>query len=131
MRYATAHYAEALHKTVKDKTAPQQKEIIGRFMAMVARHRMGGKIALIIAAYEKLALAESGTRKVYIVSAAPVRAQLKREIREILGKKIRIEETVDPALLAGIKIIIDNELLIDASVKRQLEKIFPWSGRKK
>mgnify|MGYP003394656396 FL=1 len=63
-------------------------------------------------------------RKVRIESAAPVSAQLKKEISEILGKKIVLEEKTRPDLLAGIKILVDDELLIDATGKRQLERIF-------
>ena len=35
-----------------------------------------------------------------------------------------IEEVMNSSLLGGVTILIDNEILIDASVKRQMEDLF-------
>lgn len=124
MKYRITQYAEALHGALKAAPASKRREIMRRFAALLTRHRMSGKSDLVVAAYEKIVLQESGMRKVSIASAAPVTEQLKKEIGGILGKKILIKEETHPELLAGIKILIDNELLIDASAKRQMERIF-------
>ncbi|MBI4224710.1 MAG: F0F1 ATP synthase subunit delta [Candidatus Sungbacteria bacterium] len=124
MKYRPAQYAQALHSALKDAPISKQKEIIRRFAALLGRHRMSGKSDLVIAAYEKIVLRETGMRKVRIESAAPASEQLKKEIQAVLGKKIFIEAKTNPELLAGIKILVDDELLIDASAKRQLERIF-------
>ena len=124
MKYRVAQYAQALHAVLKGKAVLEQKQIMRRFAAMLTRHRMSGKSDLIIAAYEKLVLEESGVRKIRIEAASPVTEKLKKEIGEILGKKIYLEEQTNINLLAGFKILVDNELLIDASAKRQMEKMF-------
>lgn len=124
MKYRVTQYAEALHAVLRDAPAGKHKEIMRRFAEMLARHRMSGKSDFIVAAYEKIVLRESGMRKVKIETATPVRAPLKKEIEGILGKKILLEEEVNPELLAGVKILVDDELLIDASAKRQLGRIF-------
>lgn len=124
MKYRITQYAEALHAALKNAPASKQKEVMRRFAVLLTRHRMSGKSDLVVAAYEKIVLRESGMRKVRIESAAPVSERLKKEIGGILGKKLVVEEETHPELLAGIKILVDNELLIDASAKRQLEKIF-------
>ena len=81
-------------------------------------------MGLIITAYEKLVLQKTGTRKVRIESASPITEKLKKEIDDILGGKIYFEEAQNLDLLAGVKIMVDNELLIDASARRQMERIF-------
>lgn len=124
MKYRVTQYAQALHAALKNEPASKQKEIMRRFVVLLGRHRMSAKSGLIVSAYEKIVLRESGMRKVKIESAAPITEHLKKEISGILGKKILIEEKMNPELLAGIKILVDNELLIDASAKRQLEKLF-------
>jgi len=124
MKYRIAHYAEALHAALKDAPASKHKGIMRRFAALLSRHRMSGKSDLIAAAYEKIVLRESGTRKVKIESAAPASEGLKRAIREILGKKVFIEDHTNPELGAGIKILVDDELLIDASAKLHMEEMF-------
>lgn len=124
MKYRITQYAQALHAALKSAPASKQKEIMRRFIILLGRHRMSGKSDLVVSAYEKIVLRESGMRKVKIESAAPVSGRLKKEIGGILGKQILIEERTSPELFAGIKILVDNELLIDASAKRQLERIF-------
>ena len=128
MKYLPAQYAQALHAALTEASAAKQKEIMARFAALLVRHRMSGKSGAVVAAYEKIVLRASGMRKVKIESAAPADGRLKKEIGKILGKKIFIEEEMHPELLAGIKILVDNELLIDASGKRQVERIFPLTG---
>lgn len=124
MKYRVTQYAEALHAALKNAPASKHKEVMRRLAVLLTRHRMSGKSDLVVAAYEKIVLRESGRRKVRIESAAPVSERLKKEIGGILGKKILVEEKTSPELFAGIKILVDDELLIDASAKRQLEKLF-------
>ncbi len=124
MKYRIAQYAQALHAALKDAPASKQKETMRRFAALLTRHRMSGKSDLIVGSYEKIILSEGGVRKVSIESAAPMSERLKKEIGEIMGKKIVVEEKTRPDLLAGIKILVDDELLIDASARRQIERIF-------
>ena len=124
MKYRTQQYAQALFQALRDKSVKEQKEIMRRFVALLARHRVSGKTGLIIAAYESIVLRESGMRKVEIEAASPVADALKREITKIVGRKIDYHERINPDILAGVKILVDNEFLIDASGKRQLERIF-------
>ena len=124
MKYRIQQYAQALYEAMEGKKPLEQKEIVKRFVALLARQRVLGKMRLIIAACEKIILQKTDMRKVRIESASPITEKLKKEIGEILGKKVYLEETENPNLLAGIKILVDNELLINASAQRQLEKIF-------
>ena len=124
MKYRIQQYAQALYQALDGKKPPEQKEMIKQFIVLLARQRVLGKAKLIIAAYEKIVLQNTGMRKVHIESASPVSEKLKKEIESILGKKIYFEEVKNLHLLAGIKILVDNEFLIDASAQRQLENIF-------
>ena len=123
MKYRVTQYAEALHAALKGAPVSKHKDIMRRFAALLGRHRMSGKSDLVVAAYEKIVLRETGMRKVKIESAAPASEQLKKEIGAVLGENIFIEAKTNPELLAGIKILVDNELLIDASAKRQLARM--------
>lgn len=124
MKYRITQYAEALHAALNNAPASRHKEIMRRFVALLVRHRISGKSDSVVAAYEKIVLRESGMRKVKIESATSVSEQLKKEIGRILGRKIYIEEAIRPEIVAGITILVDDELLIDASAKRHIEKIF-------
>ena len=124
MKYRISQYAQALHTALDGKKKTEQHAIARRFAGVLIRRRMIAKSHLILAAYEKLVLCARGERKVRIESAGPVPEQLKKEIRGVLDAKIHFEELVNPELLAGAKILVDDELLIDASAKKQIERMF-------
>lgn len=124
MRYRPAQYAEALYEALEGKGPEDRRTIARNFARMLSRHRMTAKTSVILASYEKLSLRRHGMHKVRIEATSPVSKQIRKEIHEILGAKIHFEEIENPNLLAGVKILVDDELLIDASAKRQLEKLF-------
>ena len=124
MRYRIGQYAEALSEACAGKSEPAQKKIARRFAALLRRHRMSAKTRLILAAYEKIALQKRGERRVRIEAPAPVSEQFRKELRAVLGSNVHFEESVNPELLAGAKILVDDELLIDASAKKQMERMF-------
>ncbi len=124
MKYRPSQYAEALYAATTDKSEAEQKKIVKRFIDLLIRHRMIGKAPMIYAAYERLALKKKGMRRVRIETPSPASEKIKQEIHAILGKNIHIEATANPHMLGGITILVDDEILIDASVKGQIERIF-------
>ena len=124
MKYRLKQYAEALAAATEGKSEAEQKKIVTRFTELLVRHRMIGKAPMICIAYEKLVLQKKGMRSVRIETATSTSKKLKQEFHAALGKNIYIEEIINPHLLGGIKILVDDEILIDASVRRQLERLF-------
>ena len=124
MRYRIGQYASALYEACEGRSESAQKKIARQFAALLRRHRMSSKTRLILAAYEKISLQKRGERRVRIEAPAPVSEQFKKEIRAILGPKVHWEESVRPDLLAGVKIVVDDDTVIDASAKKQIERMF-------
>lgn len=124
MKYRPEQYAQALLMACGQKSDIEQKKIIKQFVELLVRHQATGKTHAICVAYEKLELLNKGMRGVRLETAGSVSEKLKNEIHEILGKNIQIEEVINPHLLGGIKIIVDNEILIDASAQRQIDHFF-------
>ena len=124
MKYRVSQYAQALYAATDGKSEAEQKKIVARFVQLLIRHRAMGKARAIFAAYEKHVLQKRGMRLVRIETASPASEKLKQEIRSALGKNIHIEERVNPRIIGGVTMLIDDEILIDASVKRQLETMF-------
>ena len=124
MRYRPLQYAEALHEAMKGASAMDARVLARGLARTLLRHRMLGKTGVILAAYEKLALRRQGMQKVRIETPSKASEYLKKEIQKALGTRINFEEVIDPALLAGVKILVDDELLIDASAKRQIDSMF-------
>ena len=124
MKYRPVQYAEALYDACEDTSEAEQKKIVKKFVEILARHQAIHKAREIYTAYEKLNLRKQGLRSVRLETVTPATEKLKQEIKAILGKDIYIEEVMNSSLLGGVTILIDNEILIDASVKRQMEDLF-------
>lgn len=124
MKYRPQQYAQALLAACEQKSDVEQKKIVKRFAELLVRHQATGKTHAICVAYEKLNLQKEGMRSVRVETVDGVSEKLKNEIHAILGKHIYIEEVANPDLLGGVKILIDGEILIDASARRQMEGLF-------
>lgn len=125
MRYSIRQYAEALLLALEDKNRRERREVIGRFLVVLRKKRDGAKLTQIIKTLELLQLKKEGLHKVVLESASPPGLKIKTEVEKILGKKIFIEERINPELMAGIRILVDEEIFIDASAKRRLDVLFP------
>lgn len=124
MRYTSKQYAAALLGALEGAPAGRRTDVMRRFFAVLRRHKSMGRLDAIVREVEKISLQKRGVRKVVVESAAPLSEKTKKEIQERVGKKLQFFEKVEPELLAGIRILIDNDTLIDASGKRQVERMF-------
>ena len=123
MKYTTTQYAESLWSVLKDCPAKEHKNIIKRFLSVVLRHGNSSELELILRAFEKEYLRKNKLHKVDIEMACSVPEKIKKEIKNILGKDIFFSERENMELGAGIRMIVDGELLIDASAKRKIEEM--------
>lgn len=73
---------------------------------------------------------QNNQRAVVLESARPLTAQSKKEIAAVLEKSDQIEERVNPALLAGFRLIAEGEEIFDASLRRKLDLMFAFAEKK-
>ena len=121
MQYTVDQYAHALYETLARAQEKKHKAIIRRFAKMLGRHRATPYLNRILRAFEKRYLQERGLVKVDIQSVSPLSSDVKRKITSALGAKTYVYESQNSGLGAGLTILINNELLIDASAKRQID----------
>lgn len=124
MKYTPKQYAAALIAALKEKKGEERKKTMRRFLALVVRKGDGGKLGLMVREFEKQYLRQEGLKKVALESAGPVSDKLREELETIFGKNIFLQEKINPRLLAGVKILVNDELLVDASAEIQLQKLF-------
>ena len=76
--------------------------------------------------YQKLRNQEEGfvAGTIYSVQplAAPQLAKLEEDTEKLIGRKVKLENKLDPSLLGGVRILADGRL-IDASLKKRLESL--------
>lgn len=124
MKYTVKQYAEALYGALEKKKAKEAAEITRRFFSIVRKNGDSPRMELIFRAFQKEYLKQKKLRAVDIEMASAVPARVKRDIKTILGGEIVFTESENPAVGAGIRITVDEDILIDASAKKQLEKIY-------
>lgn len=124
MKYSPKQYACALLESLKGKSETKQKEMVGNFLKTLSKNNDWSRLNSILRTVEKEYLKDAGLKKVYLETAGSVMPGLEKEIEKILGHRIYFLSKTNPTLLAGIKILVDDELLIDASAKNKIEKIF-------
>lgn len=124
MKYTIKQYAKALYEALENSSVKERKAVMARFLALVRKNGDSPRLKLIIYAFEKEYLRDSKLRRVDIEMASAAPESVKKEIKNILNGNVIFFEKENPALGAGIRITIDGEIMIDASAKRQIEKMF-------
>lgn len=124
MKYSPRQYALALQAALQEKTAKEQKDILRNFLRLIVKNRDLPRLNLITNEVERGERKTKGILRVEVSSSHPPSERLKTELKKILGKKIFFAEKTEPGLLAGVKILIEDETLIDATAKNQIAKMF-------
>jgi F0F1-type ATP synthase delta subunit len=77
----------------------------------------------IYARAEKLAREQTGRRKIVIETARPIE-NMDKVIAKIIKKDDIFIEKINSDLIAGIKVIINDEIQFDGSMARKLKQLF-------
>ena len=96
------------------------------FCAFLVDQRRIVDLAGIRDAYHRLADDAAGRTRARVVSASPLREEQRERLRRALaahtGKRVEIEEDVDPGLLGGATASVGG-LVFDGSIRTQLEQL--------
>ncbi len=116
-------YADAFIAAIKG-TGGKEK-IVERFIEAIRRHNDWSRRHQILTACEKKWRRAEGRTLVTIESAR----ELSKEQRAKLTKQFKdkhhdVEYKTNPSLIAGVKILIDDEKQLDGSLRRKLNEIF-------
>lgn len=123
MRYGTEQYARALYEALEGKEGAGRRESIKGFVKVLQRDRALPRLDPILRRFEKIHLKEKGLVKVHVETPEGPSDVLKREISRIFGDAAVISERSDPRHIAGVKIVIDDSIVIDATAKTRLESL--------
>lgn len=117
-------YAEALLKTLGEAPHKNHPVLFKRFLLLLRRRRDSHRLDRILALVEQLFLKEKKYRKVVIESPYDDPQGITREIKKIMGEHIFVQHKKNPALLAGVRLWIDSDIVIDASARRRVLNLF-------
>ncbi|MGD1003269.1 MAG: F0F1 ATP synthase subunit delta [Minisyncoccia bacterium] len=131
MKYAPHVYAKALVEVLSAPatelgTGPGKKtddELAKNFLALVRKNGDERYLRKILEEASRFARGKSGVRKVTIESARALIPSQKTLIAHFVKPGDMVEERIDPDLIAGIKIILNDEMQFDGSLKNKLNKV--------
>ena len=124
MKHSPRQYAQAIYLALEKKSEKQRRELWKKVLLLLRRNGDMTKLPSILRGFEKVYLGEEGLQKVDIETVSPLGSGLEKEIKKVLGKKLLISKKINPGLLAGLTIMVNDEVLIDSSAKRRLDNIF-------
>lgn len=115
---------------VKDKkeliqTAFQHyHDYVRNFLNVIIDRKMSASLPEIITAFKKLAFEQLNIGNLSIYSAKEINPKhLDLILSGLQDRKYRVKQIIDPKLLAGYKLIIDDKQVIDASLLKRLNQL--------
>lgn len=127
MKYPAHIYAKALAEAIvgaKGRNGKEQDAIILRFIALVRKNGDEAHLRKLVEEAARFVRGKSGVRKVTMETARSLGASQKKALAGFVKTGDILEEKIDPELVAGVKIIVNDELQFDGSLKGKLDKLF-------
>ncbi len=101
-------------------------ELVANLLRVLARGRRLWLVPQIAGHYEARLAEARGEARAEVVSALPLdedqRARLVKALEAGIGRRIRLEERVDPELLGGLVVQVGSRM-IDASLRSRLQQL--------
>jgi F-type H+-transporting ATPase subunit delta len=123
MRTTPKQYAVSLYEASKGASKEDTEELVSNFVKILRVNNnlsMGDKI---IEEYYKYYRQQKGIAKLKITSQAKLDSGTINDIVKHFSKQVELEEEIDPDLIGGIVLEIDEDVRIDGSIKKKLETL--------
>jgi len=119
----TKLYAKALAEVLAKKSV-DEKKVTNNFVKLLVSAGLEKKSKEILEMAEEMLLVKRGNKKIVFETARKITAGQKKILEGISKKGDLVKEKINPELIAGVKIIINNNKQFDSSMKSKLQKIF-------
>lgn len=116
-------YAKALAE-ILSKKGIDEKKIVDNFLKLLEKDGLKAKAKEILNLTEDLLLAKEGKRKITFETVRKMTAAQKKLLENFVKNGDVVKEKINPEIIAGIKIIINNSKQLDASLQSKLQNIF-------
>jgi F0F1-type ATP synthase delta subunit len=121
MKYSAYMYAKALVEVLSDPKV-NDESAAQNFLALVKKNNDEGHLKKILEEASRFARGRGGVRKVTVESARELKVTQKDLVKRFIKPGDVVEERIDPELIAGIRIILNDELQFDGSLKNKLNR---------
>jgi F0F1-type ATP synthase delta subunit len=122
MKHSPQIYAKAFSEIVM-RSPVKKADLVKSFLTLVKKNNDQYLLKKIYEQAEKNVREKTGKRKLVVEIARKAKG-LDAAVRKIAKKSDIVEEKINPDLIAGIKITINDEMQFDGSMSRKIKKLF-------
>ncbi len=125
MKYPARMYAAAFAELAAGRLKPEdEKRLTANLVKLAARNGDSHQLPAILKESDRLLRMKTGMRKVTVESARPLTKKMQDELAKVLKKDDVLETRIDPGLVAGVKLTVDEQSQFDGSLRRKLDRLF-------
>jgi len=117
-------YAKALAEVILSAKPTESDRIVKNFLALMERNGDAAHMEKVLEEAARFARGKSGVRKVVLQFARTPSAAQRKEAGALMRNGDVVVEAIDPALVAGMRVVVDDEHQLDGSLKGKLDKLF-------
>ena len=123
MKITPKQYAISLYETTKNVDKFKAEKRIKNFVGILKKNNDLSLLNKITDEYNKYHRNLKGISKIEIASNDKLDSEILNKIIQKFKNQIEVEEKIDKSLIDGIVIKINDDVLIDGSVRRKLEDL--------
>ena len=101
-----------------------KKKIVSNFAKLLINAGYGRKAKEILNLTEDMLLAKQGRRKITFETARKIMPEQKKLFGNFVKEGDIVKEKINPELIAGVKVIINDSKQFDASMQNKLQNIY-------
>lgn len=117
---------EQKQQTVRSVFGDQLEQLFVEFIVVLVEKHRAGYLLEVIDEFIRLVEQERGISRVTVTTAVALTPSEEQSLIKRLaartGRKIELEKKVDPAIMAGMIVVVDDEIA-DGSVRRGLDQL--------
>ena len=115
-------YAKVLYDLTDELPDQKMKDVIDEFIKFLANQNALAYVDTIIAEFVAYTKKIKGISDVEVTTAHKLDLDLEEKLKEVFGEKLDISYKVNPSLIGGLKIKVNNTVF-DGSMKHQVDNL--------
>ncbi len=124
MRYSPILYAKSLFEILEGSKPSVHDSILKNFWQTVEKYGDSSRRNAILDSFENLVVRSNGGRIVDIETAREIPSREMTKLVGLFGGKDLIKRSINPKLVAGLRVEFNGEVELDYSLVRKFRKMF-------
>jgi F0F1-type ATP synthase delta subunit len=124
MRYSLKNYGQALAEAILNERGSRATVVAKNFVRILGRNGDEVHAKKILREAERILQRADGIRSVVFESARPLGAGQEKALAAFTKPGDTVSYRIDPRLMAGVRVLVDDEREFDGTLKGKLDKLF-------